>query len=100
MSDEEELKDSHCRDCHSALGACICNRKLPVVNDEETIWTKVEDKLPSADMNVLTYRKDGSMEVDFIIKGFSEVGWCGTITKDWDIITHWTPLPAPPKDEV
>lgn len=63
-------------------------------------WISVKDRLPKINQNVLVLTDSG------IIEGWMAMGWnfislnihgCGCCGKDCDIITHWMPLPEPPK---
>jgi len=64
-------------------------------------WISVEDRLPKMGLNVLTFNPMNSdeyeVEVDCTIDDFeSKTRW------DWggvDEVTHWMPLPDPPKDK-
>ena len=64
--------------------------------DEHPHWISVEDELPKLNSGmvvVATYKGD----IDFMI--FSNSGWHNS--KRWccvkGVITHWMPLPQPPK---
>ena len=64
---------------------------------EQPRWISVEDRLPEADTDVLTLRTIGTMDVEVYHE--DEVAWT------WDgyskgFVTHWMPLPEPPKEEV
>ena len=60
-------------------------------------WISVKDKLPTSDRNVLVF-----------VRGYVEIGWydgyhdewrTGIVTLDNCEVTHWMPLPQPPKGE-
>ena len=59
-------------------------------------WISVKDRLPDMYQNVLAIRADGKIVVDAI--GSLEIWY-----KQMDIVgkpvTHWMPLPQPPKGE-
>lgn len=59
-------------------------------------WISVKDRLPDMYQNVLAIRADGEIVVDAI--GSLEIWY-----KQMDIVgrpvTHWMPLPQPPKGE-
>lgn len=59
-------------------------------------WISVKDRLPDMYQNVLAIRADGKIVVDAI--GSLEIWY-----KQMDIVgrpvTHWMPLPEPPKGE-
>ena len=62
-------------------------------------WIKVTDRLPPIGQRVLVYQKDGvhgGNEIDI------EERICCDFWRDQGLfcgITHWMPLPTPPKDE-
>ncbi len=64
---------------------------------EENKWIKVTDKLPGTGKCVMIYSKEG---------GVAEGAYLGTEDnfKQWrwnchpDNVTHWQPLPKPPKE--
>lgn len=65
-------------------------------------WISVEDKLPNKDQDVLIYKGNhiGDMMYVYTYSGNNEWEdeygyWSRT---DDEGITHWMPLPAPPKE--
>ena len=63
--------------------------------DEHSRWISVEDELPEVCVAVLTTTPHGTQRV-----GFYEDGWWLANSPDlvrMGSITHWMPLPAPPK---
>ncbi len=60
-------------------------------------WVSVEDRLPEDGMTVLTIDTEGKNEVCFYQKEWEGVfQQCGGLIKIFNI-THWQPLPKPPK---
>lgn len=58
-------------------------------------WISVEDRLPEMLVDVLVYdRTGGSIELAFMTKHCEWVGVCMNHE-----VTHWMPLPEPPKGE-
>lgn len=62
-------------------------------------WISVNDRLPNAGQKVLiTFRDPGGSIVD-TARRCSDFGWDVT---NWEVpdrlITHWMPLPEPPKE--
>ena len=58
-------------------------------------WISVKDRLPEYENQVLTYRGESGIIVERMFPG-------ATWDFDYDIIdavTHWMPLPQPPKGE-
>lgn len=67
-------------------------------------WIDVEDKPPEANFCWYLIFTEGVTTVAFFEKhGDGEVFWlCHNDVEDkdeWDNVTYWQPLPAPPKDE-
>lgn len=66
-----------------------------IVAASQPKWIPVTERLPEKDKNVLIFIKDGdatdSIMVDFI-DSTGQFFWNGS-----EEITHWMPLPAPPK---
>lgn len=52
-------------------------------------WISVKERLPEAGEDVLVYLGEGKIEVCQLIN----------ILYDLDDVTHWQPLPEPPKEE-
>ena len=63
---------------------------------EETKWISVKDRLPQAYTDVLAYRKSGC-EVECCID-IQRNFWLKDPTSEY-LVTHWMPLPQPPKGE-
>ena len=59
-------------------------------------WISVDDRLPDNGM-VLTYWTDKTIETyEFDILDYA-AGWCRPLGNH--LITHWMPLPEPPKEQ-
>ena len=63
-------------------------------------WISVDDKLPKPRKRVLIYSRHGFCESAFYIgvPGEWRVAWNHEML-DADSVTHWMPLPEPPKGE-
>ena len=57
-------------------------------------WISVKDRLPEYNKDVLVYTKMGYMDVDFNKSSFS-----ANFYRNNRDVTHWMPLPEPPKGE-
>ena len=64
-------------------------------------WISVNDRLPENSDSVLVFGK-------YICGGSIDMAWCNSVTKTFyseeeshllDNVTHWMPLPEPPKGE-
>ena len=69
--------------------------KLNVNNDTALRWIPVEEKLPKAMEDVLTYHENGAIKIDFCLCGLG--GW--PLEDENERVTHWMPLPKPPVRE-
>ena len=61
-----------------------------------TKWISVKDRLPEMYKNVLVIRTDGKIRFDAI--GSLNV-WYEEVWHTGNPVTHWMPLPQPPKGE-
>ena len=59
-------------------------------------WIPVTERLPEKYKNVLTVRTDGKIRFDAI--GSLDV-WYEEVWHTGNPVTHWMPLPMPPKGE-
>lgn len=59
-------------------------------------WISVEERLPEEGVSVLIYGF-GCVDIGWVI----DTGWRSEYINDYDEgeITHWMPLPEPPKEE-
>lgn len=63
-------------------------------------WISVDDRLPERGIRVLTYNRDRTMDIDLVISAsakHSEYWLSARATRD--TVTHWQPLPQPPKEQ-
>lgn len=58
-------------------------------------WISVKDRLPNDNQRVIVYRPDMS-EIDV---GDISIQWGWNCKRKKTDITHWMPLPEPPKDD-
>lgn len=56
---------------------------------EERRWIPVTERLPDIGKDVLIYSKEDGVDVDYY--GGDMFGYCN--------VTHWMPLPEPPKED-
>lgn len=109
--------DTKCADC----GRLVISRIMPplepqmmkklmdlhqIIHDlQEKLhcrWISIKDRLPEEGELVLTNRgasSDLRMEVDYLV--YFEDGhktWSCTREKEQSLVTHWMPLPHPPKE--
>lgn len=96
MTREEEIRKAqaaiygteNCRAAeHFAQGASWA--------DAHPHWISVDDELPKDSGDVLVLTKGGKMLVTLGTYEEGEWVWCFYSPKDY--ITHWIPLPQPPK---
>lgn len=60
-------------------------------------WISVKDRLPEDIINVLIYNPELEGGVDVAFYDINENEWCGLSSYRLIGITHWMPLPEPPK---
>lgn len=58
-------------------------------------WICVKDRMPVEDTRCLVYHDDGLVRIGRVING--EFGSVLNIDLEWADVTHWMPLPEPPK---
>lgn len=78
---------------------CNCNLCVMI---RQTTWVSVRNRLPEEGTRVLTYSKfEESIKIDYFIelesqaKGFI---WACRLEREESEVTHWMPLPKPPKE--
>jgi hypothetical protein len=57
-------------------------------------WISVKDRLPEIDSDCLVYLKTGQITVDRF-RGLHNGEWRYV----FNFVTHWQPLPSPPKED-
>lgn len=79
-------------DEHLGIDKCRCK----LITNAKTIneWISVKDRLPEEERHVLVWVKDGYSLIDWTFNGQWQVN--PYMRND---ITHWMPLPEPPKEE-
>ena len=55
-------------------------------------WISVEDRMPDEDCKCLVFTKDGITNIDYYYNRENAFGF-----RSWKV-THWMPLPEPPKE--
>ncbi len=65
------------------------------LNTSRNRWIRVEDELPDKNVPVLVWEKQGFAYIDRLE---AECAWQIASTHH-AIITHWMPLPEPPKED-
>ena len=73
--------------------------KVSQLEEEQPKWTSVEEKLPENDDNYLVFTSDKN-EVE-IATYYGDGEWLThDLTNLTRLVTHWMPLPLPPKEDV
>lgn len=62
-------------------------------------WIPVEERLPEDGKNVLIFVRTMSMWWHMEVDWHTGNSWHNNAETDWNKITHWMPLPEPPKEE-
>ena len=84
-------------------------KNAPTLNVAPTVdagpkWISVEDELPKLYTDVLVYRRTicsmgGYMSIEHMMLGYGDdILWMNDITSWKSKVTHWMPLPEPPKE--
>lgn len=96
-------KYKSCKTCDAVLGVgeepCFykCIAKLITAKDyRKQEWISVGDALPKTDARVLVYMHENRMS-------YTRIDTDRMVKRKWvrwgDCVTHWMPLPQPPKGE-
>jgi hypothetical protein len=93
-----------CRDDHEKALSCNYKRMkatevielIESLRERAPQWISVEDKLPDIDDYVIWYYESGAMAIWEIDKDMN-LEWLKKRSRG-DRITHWMPLPQPPKE--
>ncbi len=76
---------------HHSHRALVDEARRRLALSHESRWIPVKERLPEADVYVVVLHQNGLFNITFILKYTTE--WA-TISK----VTHWMPLPEPPKE--
>lgn len=73
----------------------FCSAVDALREQEDRKWVSVEDRLPEDGVRVLTACDDGVVRL-----GISKGGFPSVVNRShrFSDVTHWMPLPEPPKD--
>ncbi len=69
-------------------------------------WISIKDKLPELDIEVLIFLNPNPIKypkgIFIAYRGLVNGHWCNEEIKEGEFInvTHWMPLPAPPKNTI
>lgn len=84
-------------DLYNALSEIVKLRARIAELEAEPRWISVRERLPEINTRVLAITPEGYMEVDYKYSGTSV--YCGLAEfYSLDNVTHWMPLPEPPKE--
>ena len=84
---------SNCADCGKAGGTGVMCRKCEGRKSmDKTRWFKFSEKVPPKGIPVLGFSCYGCSIITFTLNN----RWKG---RNADLVTHWMPLPKPPKEE-
>ena len=92
MSGECDKCGEHCLECN-----CM---------KSSNGWISVKDKLPDEGVQVLTInnptQQHPEYKLDYIVKFYKAYPelyiWARRLCNEYEEVTHWMPLPEPPKD--
>ena len=97
MTEREELIDL----LTDVLGDSIARKADYLISNGVTIqkWIPVWERLPEDGSVVLAYHNH-SGDKRVCLEIYNEGAWFDLLIRMWDEgVTHWMPLPAPPKEE-
>lgn len=62
-------------------------------------WYDLSNTLPPEDENVLVVTRNGGIYINKVVYEYDDdgLGWFWEDGEDPEHLTHWTPLPSPPK---
>lgn len=93
--------DKFCQKMKTAVGGCgdMDCRDCAIHRSEKTNalteWISTKDRLPDDYKKVLFITNDGKYYIGFV----SYEGWHGGLISMISNVTHWMPLPEPPKED-
>ena len=95
------VNDAICDAMHQAFGKGYARGRMAteccsVCSCGEQKWIPVTERLPEEWQDVLTASKYGDIHFDYVC---SSGAWYGDLEYPHDPVTHWMPLPEPPKEE-
>ena len=111
LIDRCELRKDFCNMCEAMQPDMInCDKKycmsMEIIDTQPTIdaepvrhgrWIPVEDALPETDTPVICYMRSGQI---LVMELSDDDGWyCGITRYNPRAVTHWMPLPEPPKED-
>ena len=73
------------------------NEEIKRLKDQQPKWIPVEERLPEDHENVLIFDKKWGILIGWHMTWTNSDGWGTTEPKRTTEITHWMPLPEPPK---
>lgn len=105
----ECCKNGECEDCRyldgsdswSCVGRLIKDvfTYIQQLEAQQPRWISVGERLPEDDGCVLCYLKEGSPNTVCIYYADGELFFMPGLNNVTDSVTHWMPLPQPPKEE-
>ena len=95
---KKQIEDFHCKGCDNynfvRCRACWVDDTLSYLDEAPTVggWISVKDRLPNVAGWYLVFYNGSKMQVAF----FKGKKW--PFDNHYHKVTHWMPLPEPPKD--
>lgn len=82
-----------------AVESCICEAEEQPAADVQPVnqWISVDDKLPDDCVEVLVYDTDCGIVIGWYDKEKGD--FAADFISLLDAVTHWQPLPEPPKED-
>lgn len=69
---------------------------------QKSFWVSMKDELPPERTKVIVYTEDGDMYMDMMYvnkfkEGIDKYIFGNQFIERWQTVTHWMPLPKPPR---
>ncbi len=94
-----------CEECPYNGQTSLCFNNLKIIaadmleqDAKKTSWISVKDRMPEDDATYLVYGRNGYGIVFAVYYGDGEWLTCDDLTNITRFVTHWMPLPEPPKE--
>ena len=96
----EGIPDTVCQE--NSCSSCKAKQIIGVVYRKQSVgeWISVEERLPEDETPVLVFTEKGSFYVGYYYKAVTNPCFTGFYADSCKRnVTHWMPLPEPPKGE-
>lgn len=104
---KKQIEDFHCKDCDNynfvRCRACHIDDAISYLEEAPTIgnWINIKDRLPEEETECLCWFGDYPLGAFARVCRWNKIKgafWCYSDNAKWAFVTHWMPLPEPPKE--